>query len=285
MIAFSTISQISYMFLALYGASTLVSLFHIIIHALFKSLLFLLSGSLIHVQSNFQSIYKHKINHSFMCLIYILAGSVLIVSLSKEGIIHAENCMLSSAFITLIALLGGIFTMIYTLKIYIYCFYYSYHSSLIISNFPFPNSYMMPWLTISSICIDQSLEYFFTISASIIYDWIDFSSCIYRLNFSWMPLLFFIIHYSYLCFSLTLSYTTTYYLSTFLSFMLFILSSRSTFFVLPFQYSCFFFKGPIHLIEVYTGLNSYSLYHISYYSSLLIVILFFSLFIVGMVLF
>ena len=118
MIAFSTISQISYMFLAIYGASTLVSLFHIIIHALFKSLLFLIAGSLIHVQSNFQSIYKLKINHSFINLIFILAGSVLIVSLSKEGIIHSSNCILSSAFVTMIAVIGGIFTMIYTLKIY-----------------------------------------------------------------------------------------------------------------------------------------------------------------------
>ena len=80
-IAFSTISQISYMFLAIYFALTLISLFHIVIHAVFKSLLFLISGSLIHVQSNFQSIYKQKINHSFINIIFILAGSVLIISL------------------------------------------------------------------------------------------------------------------------------------------------------------------------------------------------------------
>jgi len=64
LIAFSTISQISYMFVAIHGASTLVSPFHIIIHALFKSLLFLLAGSLIHVQANFQSIYRMKPNNS-----------------------------------------------------------------------------------------------------------------------------------------------------------------------------------------------------------------------------
>ena len=120
LIAFSTISQISYMFLAINGASTLVSPFHIIIHALFKSLSSLLSGSPIHVQPNFQSIYKPKINHSLINIIRILAGSVLIVPLSKEGIIHSSNCILSPAFVTMIAVLGGIFTMIYTWKIY--CF-------------------------------------------------------------------------------------------------------------------------------------------------------------------
>jgi len=61
LIAFSTISQISYMFVAIHGASTLVSPFHIIIHALFKSLSFLFSGSPIHVQPNFQSIYKPQL--------------------------------------------------------------------------------------------------------------------------------------------------------------------------------------------------------------------------------
>jgi NADH:ubiquinone oxidoreductase subunit 5 (subunit L)/multisubunit Na+/H+ antiporter MnhA subunit len=45
------------MFLAVVP-NPLLCLFHILIHALFKSLLFLLAGSLITVQSNNQSIYK-----------------------------------------------------------------------------------------------------------------------------------------------------------------------------------------------------------------------------------
>jgi NADH:ubiquinone oxidoreductase subunit 5 (subunit L)/multisubunit Na+/H+ antiporter MnhA subunit len=48
-VAFSTISQISYMFIALLINPGL-TLYHIIIHALFKSFLFLLCGSAIHVQ-------------------------------------------------------------------------------------------------------------------------------------------------------------------------------------------------------------------------------------------
>jgi len=120
-IAFSTISQISYMFLAIYGSSALcICVFHIIIHALFKSLLFLLSGSLIHVECNFQCIYRLKINHCFINISFILGGSVLIVSLSKEGIIYCCYCIISSAFVSIIAVLGGIFTALYTFKIYSY---------------------------------------------------------------------------------------------------------------------------------------------------------------------
>ena len=117
MIAFSTISQISYMFLATYSSLSLIPLFHIIVHAIFKSMLFLLSGAIIHAQSNFQSIYKLKIAQSITHIIFILAGSVLIVSISKESIIHSVSMILSSFFVPVIAILGGVFTSIYTLKI------------------------------------------------------------------------------------------------------------------------------------------------------------------------
>jgi len=121
-IAFSTISQISYMFIALV-LNPLIVLFHILIHALFKSLLFLLSGSLIHVQSNHQSLYRMKINHSFIKIIFCLAGTILILSLSKERIIHFSNYYLSSYFIFCLAIIGSVFTTIYSSKIYISCFF------------------------------------------------------------------------------------------------------------------------------------------------------------------
>jgi NADH-quinone oxidoreductase subunit L len=109
-IAFSTISQISYMFLAVV-LNPLLCLFHILIHALFKSLLLLLAGSLITVQSNSQSIYRMKINHSFIKIIFLMASCILILSISKEVIIHSIYYCL--------CFLGSVFTTIYSFKIYI----------------------------------------------------------------------------------------------------------------------------------------------------------------------
>merc|ERR1711950_53168 len=60
-IAPSTISQISYMFIALL-INPILCFYHIIIHSLFKSILFLLAGSLIHIQYNYQNIYQIKMN-------------------------------------------------------------------------------------------------------------------------------------------------------------------------------------------------------------------------------
>lgn len=100
----------------------LVSLFHIIVHAFFKSLLFLLAGSLIHSNGSYQSIYKSKINNALISILFILGVSVLILAGTKEGIIKTSYIILNSFFIFLIGSIGVLFTSIYSLKIYIYFF-------------------------------------------------------------------------------------------------------------------------------------------------------------------
>ena len=127
-------SLISYMFLALF-INPLLCLFHIIIHALFKSILSLLAGSMIHIQYNYQSIYKIKINHSFIFIIFLLVGSVLIISLSKEIMIQSFNYIIIASFSWIILCIGGVSTILYTLKIYIHCFYFCDCDFWIISEF------------------------------------------------------------------------------------------------------------------------------------------------------
>lgn len=121
-IAPSTISQISYMFIGML-INPIVCFYHIIIHSVFKSLLFLLAGSIIHIQYNYQSIYRIKMNCKFYWVIYLLTSNILVLSLSKETIIHNCFLLINSPFSNTILNLGAIFTTLYTLKIYIYCFY------------------------------------------------------------------------------------------------------------------------------------------------------------------
>ena len=165
-IACSTISQISYMFLGLL-IFPLVSVFHILIHALFKSLLFLLAGSLIHIQSNFQSLYKMKLNNSLIKILFIAGLIVLIFSFSKEGIIHCSNSMYSSTFVYVLGFLCGILTTIYSLKIYIYCFYLCYYGVLY-------SSFILPMLTITSLLIDQCLDSVFSFCSLSLFFSLDF---------------------------------------------------------------------------------------------------------------
>ena len=57
-LAYSTISQLGYMFLALGVGAFTAGMFHLMTHAFFKALLFLGSGSVIHALSGEQDIRK-----------------------------------------------------------------------------------------------------------------------------------------------------------------------------------------------------------------------------------
>jgi NADH:ubiquinone oxidoreductase subunit 5 (subunit L)/multisubunit Na+/H+ antiporter MnhA subunit len=169
-IAYSTISQISYMFIALL-INPFLTLYHIIIHALFKSLLFLLSGSLIHIQYHYQSINKLKIKHTFIKTILLFSGSILILALSKETIIYSSNSIFSSLFIIILLILGTIYTIIYTFNIYLKCFYYS--KSIITLQSHIYYSFVIPFLIISSILLDIILEYSISLNIGTLFYTID----------------------------------------------------------------------------------------------------------------
>jgi len=121
-IALSTISQISFMYIALL-INPIICFYHIIIHPSLKSLLFPLAGSLIHIQYNYQNIYQIKMNYKFYWITHLLTSNILILSLSKEIIIHDIFLFINSPFSFIIVNLGAVFTTPYTLKIYMYCFW------------------------------------------------------------------------------------------------------------------------------------------------------------------
>ena len=120
------------MFIALL-INPLLCFYHIIIHSLFKSLLFLLAGSLIHIQSSYQNIYRIKMNCKFYWIIYLLTSYILIISISKETIIHDIFLFINSPLSFIILNLGAVFTTTYTLKIYMYCFWISFSFNVIIT--------------------------------------------------------------------------------------------------------------------------------------------------------
>ena len=187
-IACSTISQISYIFLSLLIYS-LLSILYFIIHAFYKSLLFLLAGSLIHIQLNFQSLYKIKLNNSLIKILFIVGIIILIFSIFKEDIILYSNSMYSSTFVYILGFLYGMLTTIYSLKIYIYCFYLSYYGIIY-------SSFILPMLTITSILIDKCLDSCFSLSLLIDFGEL-FSFSDFILHFSIIHTLLFSIFFSF----------------------------------------------------------------------------------------
>ena len=138
-------------------------LFHIIVHGVFKSLLFLVSGSLIHVQLNFQSIYMMRISSISIRCSFILGSSLLIIALSKEYIINTSLYLLSSSFIWIIYSLGGLLTCFYSIGFYIYVFILFNYGSLF--DYYHYSSFIFIWYAMSCIFMDQCFNCMFSISS------------------------------------------------------------------------------------------------------------------------
>ena len=76
------------MFLALI-IPPIYSSYHILIHALFKSLLSLLGGSLIQTQLNHQSLGRIRNNNICSYITILSLNLIMIITISKEGIIQS----------------------------------------------------------------------------------------------------------------------------------------------------------------------------------------------------
>ncbi|QJC34644.1 NADH-quinone oxidoreductase subunit L [Enterobacteriaceae endosymbiont of Donacia crassipes] len=131
-LAYSTMSQIGYMFVALGINSWKASLFHVISHAFFKALLFLCVASIISLCRNEQNILKMGgIKKYFPFIYYIfLFGSISLISLpfitmsgfTKEKILY-EIFVNKYNFLLIISFIGSIFTALYTIRMIYKIFY------------------------------------------------------------------------------------------------------------------------------------------------------------------
>jgi NADH-quinone oxidoreductase subunit L len=133
-LAYSTISQIGYMFLALGVGAWAAGIFHFMIHAFFKALLFLGAGAIIvslhHEQNMFKmGGLKDKLPVTFWTF---LAGSASLAALplvtagfySKDAILwYSFSSEQGSPWFYAIALLGAFITSIYTFRMVFITFF------------------------------------------------------------------------------------------------------------------------------------------------------------------
>ncbi|WWP00779.1 MAG: NADH-quinone oxidoreductase subunit L [Candidatus Dasytiphilus stammeri] len=124
-LAYSTMSQIGYMFLALSVHAWNAAIVHLMIHAFFKALLFLASGVLIVACRNEQNIFKmgglrKEIPQIYICFL-IGGASLAAFPLVTAGFFSKEEILLSvfySGHINLLiaGLLGTLITSLYTFR-------------------------------------------------------------------------------------------------------------------------------------------------------------------------
>jgi len=127
-IAYSTMSQLGMMVIAIGLSSYNIALFHLVNHAFYKGLLFLGAGAVIHAIADNQDLRKYGGLISFLPLTYsvILIASLSLVAFpfmtgffSKDFILESAygQYYFSSIAVYFIAVIGAIFTTLYSVKI------------------------------------------------------------------------------------------------------------------------------------------------------------------------
>lgn len=209
-----------------------------------------------------------KLNNSLINILFICCIIVLIFSFSKEGIIKALNYMYNSTFVYVIGILCGMLTTIYSLKIYIYCFYLSYYGVLY-------SSLIIPILTITSILIDQCLDSYFSFCSLSLFFSLDFGELFsFSSSDSIGHASIIIIFFSSLIFSTGYALISVLLINIYLFLM-----TELSYFTFQLVFLLFSTSATIHFIELFTGCSScYCLYQIHYLTSFQYILFFISSF-------
>lgn len=129
-LAYSTVSQLGYMFLGLGVGAFTGAFFHVITHAFFKALLFLGAGSVIHAMSNEQDMrsmggLKKKLPITFITM---LIATIAIAGIPPLSGFFSKDEILAHAFASNKALwiggfIGALFTAFYMFRMLFLTFY------------------------------------------------------------------------------------------------------------------------------------------------------------------
>ena len=141
-IAYSTMSQLGMMVIAVGLSSYNVALFHLVNHAFYKALLFLGAGAVIHAVADNQDFRKYGGLRAFLPLSYsvMLIASLSLVAFPFMTGFYSKDFILESAFgqfyfssvvVYFIATIGAIFTVLYSVKVLYLTFLSNPHGPLV----------------------------------------------------------------------------------------------------------------------------------------------------------
>jgi len=127
-IAYSTMSQLGMMVIAVGLSSYNIALFHLINHAFYKGLLFLGAGAVIHAVADNQDFRKYGGLRAFLPLTYsvMLIASLSLVAFPFMTGFYSKDFILESAYgqfhfggtvVYFIATIGAMFTTLYSVKV------------------------------------------------------------------------------------------------------------------------------------------------------------------------
>jgi NADH-quinone oxidoreductase subunit L len=126
-LAYSTVSQLGYMFLGCGVGAFSAGIFHLMTHAFFKALLFLSAGSVIHAMGGEQDMWKmgglaSKIKITFWCMLF---GTIAIAGFFPFAAFFSKDAILAATFnyanggkiLYTVGLLAAILTSFYMFRL------------------------------------------------------------------------------------------------------------------------------------------------------------------------
>jgi len=135
-IAYSTCSQLGYMFFSCGLSNYQIAIFHLFNHAFFKALLFLAAGSIIHALCDEQDMRKMGSLVNFLSFTYfcILCGSLAIMGFpflsgfySKDLLLELANIryIIDANFIHFLGVSTALYTAVYSIRLMIFVFFFN----------------------------------------------------------------------------------------------------------------------------------------------------------------
>lgn len=135
-LAYSTVSQLGYMFLGLGVMAYSSSFFHVLTHAFFKALLFLGAGSVIHAMSNEQDIRKMGGLYKKLPLTFwtFLIGTIAISGIPPFSGFFSKDEILAHVYehnktMWILALIGSFMTSFYMFRLLFLTFFGSFRGT------------------------------------------------------------------------------------------------------------------------------------------------------------
>lgn len=135
-LAYSTVSQLGYMFLGLGVGAFTGAFFHVITHAFFKALLFLGAGSVIHAMSNEQDMRAMGGLKKHLPLTYLtmLIGTIAIAGIPPLSGFFSKDEILAHAFaenrlLWVLGFIGALFTAFYMFRMLFLTFFGSFRGT------------------------------------------------------------------------------------------------------------------------------------------------------------
>ena len=164
-IAYSTMSQLGMMVIAVGLSSYNIALFHLVNHAFYKALLFLGAGAVIHAVADNQDFRKYGALRPYLPLTYsvMLIASLSLVAFPFMTGFYSKDFILESAYgqfyfsgtvVYFIATIGAMFTTLYSVKVL-------YLTFLTSPNGPYVNYRNMT----------AEINYYHKVKNSLEYDW------------------------------------------------------------------------------------------------------------------